>query len=217
VQQYEANARAERYLRERSPGAKEAIDGTIVGQTQAAGALATSASAVVPIVRQAAGQFHLLNRALAAADRTGGSMSGSSQLDDPIARIDAGTYQPDAASRLGAYAATSGYPPGTVGEAVHNAIGTIYATLGTAGQEQIGKVFNSPEARALLAKPLTPETSTQIARLEHDYWTQTRRDNPLSLGGNLGSAAWVGLRDLLQRHIFSTTPRPVIVAPPRTK
>jgi hypothetical protein len=191
VQQYEANARAELYLRERSPGAKEAIDGTIVGQANAVGSLANSASAVVATVRQATNDLrHLANKALpaaAGADRNTTSHGEFASDDLPIAarsgalvQIDAGALEPDPDSRLGAYAATTGYPPGTVGEAVHNAIGTIDTTLGTAGQEQIGKVFNSPQARALYGKPLTPETSRQIAQIEYDYWSRVRADNPRS-------------------------------------
>jgi hypothetical protein len=220
VRQYEANARAERELRHRSPDAREAIDGTIVGQVQAVRSLAASASAAVPIVREAIKQLlRLTNRAAAESANPANpgtiasTRSLAADLSDTLTQVNAGTLRPDPNSRLGAYAATAGYAAGTVGEAVHNAIGTIYVGLGTGGEEQIGTVFNSAEARALYAKPLTPETSRQIAGIEHAYWERVRAENPLSLGGNLGSFFDVGTRDFLQRHLFSTRPRDVVAAP----
>jgi hypothetical protein len=220
VRQYEANARAEGQLRERSPNAKEAIDATIVGQVQAVRALESSASAVMPVVREGIKQLlDLTNRAAAESANLAnpnGTITAPTPTGDPtdvLARINAGTLQPDPNSRLGAYAATAGYPPGTVGEAVHNAIGTIYRVLGNAGEEQIGTVFNSSEARSLYGRPLTPQTSRQIATIEHSYWERVRAADPLSLGGNLGSAFGVGSRDLLQRYLFSTQPREAVPQP----
>lgn len=116
--------------------------------------------------------------------------------------IDEGRVTPDPDSRLGAYAATRGHREGTVGHSVHNAIGTIYAALGTTGEERIGTVFNSPEARALYGEPVNSPASRRIAEMEHAYWSRIREQNPLSVGGNLGSLFGPGSRDFLQRQVF---------------
>ena len=63
--------------------------------------------------------------------------------------IDHNNLQVDLDSRLGAYFATKGYEEGTVGNAVHRAIGTIIIIFGTFGEEKIGTVFNSAEAKKL--------------------------------------------------------------------
>jgi hypothetical protein len=117
--------------------------------------------------------------------------------------VDAKRITPDPESRLGAYAATTGYPAGTVGNAVHNAIGTIYTTLGNYGQESIGRVFNSPEAQALYNQPVDSPAGRQMADLEHQYWENVRREDPLSAGGQLGSMASPAARDFLQRRVFT--------------
>ncbi len=212
---YEANARAERHLRTHSPDARAAIDQTIRGQVDAVMALQNSATAAVAAVRQATKRLlPAVNRLSAersqhlrpaSDDRwTSGGLDSLARRfpDHPMVQIDNGTLHPDPTTRLGAYAATAGYPPGTVGDAVHRAIGTIYLSLGTAGEEQIGTVFNSAEARALFDEPLTRENSRRIADIEHRYWSQVRRDNPWSFGGNAGSVFSPGIRDQLQRHVF---------------
>ncbi len=116
--------------------------------------------------------------------------------------VDNGTYVPDPESRLGAYAATRGYPPGSVGEAVHNAIGTIYVLLGTFGEEKIGRVFNSPEARALYGQPVESAAGAQMAAIEQRYWANVAKEDPASPGGQLGASFSATVRDSLQRHIF---------------
>lgn len=124
-----------------------------------------------------------------------------------LAAVDRGAVQPPRDSRLGAYAATRGYPPGTVGHAVHNAIGTIFSTLGTYGEERIGSVFNSPEARALYSQPVDGPAGRRMAALEHRYWDMVRREDPLSAGGQLGAAFDPAARDFLQREFFSRVGR----------
>ncbi len=116
--------------------------------------------------------------------------------------VDDGKLTPDPDSRLGAYAATKGYPAGTVGNAVHNAIGTIYGTLGNYGEEKIGRVFNSPEAKALYNEPVGSDAGRQMAAIEQQYWANVKTEDPSSPGGNLGAAFSPGVRDWLQRHIF---------------
>ena len=75
-------------------------------------------------------------------------------------------------------------------------------SLANYGQENIGRVFNSPEARALYNQPDASCAGRQMALLEYQYWQDVRAEDPLSPGGNLGSAFNPGVRDLLQRHVF---------------
>ena len=103
-----------------------------------------------------------------------------------LRRIDSGDLVPNRESRLGAYAATVGYPRGTVGFAVHNAIGAIYLTMGTLGEERIGVVFHSPQARALFNDPVSSPSSLRVASFEHAYWAQVRAEDKYSIGGQLG-------------------------------
>jgi len=110
---------------------------------------------------------------------------------------------PDSRSRTNqTYAATRGYPVGTVGNSVHNAIGTIYITFANYGQERIGRVFNSPEARALYDQPVASCAGYQMAALEYQYWQDVRAEDAVSPGGNMGSAFNPVARDVLQRHVF---------------
>ena len=73
-------------------------------------------------------------------------------------------------SRLGAYAATAGYPAGSVGYAAHQGIGAIYMALGEFGQEDIGNLFNSQQALNLYNQPVTSAANRELAELEFEYW-----------------------------------------------
>ncbi len=128
--------------------------------------------------------------------------TGAGSRGDIKQSVDDGKLTPDPESRLGAYAATKGYPAGTVGNAVHNAIGTIYSTLGNYGEEKIGRVFNSPEAKALYDQPVDSDAGRQMAAIEQQYWANVKSEDGASPGGNLGAAFSPGVRDWLQRHIF---------------
>jgi hypothetical protein len=139
----------------------------------------------------------------AAADTPDLADSNDWNIMRTLRRVDSGELVPDPESRLGAYAATRGYGAGTVGNAVHNAIGTIFVTFGNYGQERIGRVFNSPEARALYDQPVASCAGAQMAMLEHQYWQDVRREDPWSPGGNMGSAFNPKARDLLQRRLFN--------------
>lgn len=130
------------------------------------------------------------------------TLTGTGPISD-LRAIDEGRLKPDPDSRLGAYDATKGYKEGTVGHSVHNAIGTIYAALGTTGEEKIGTVFNSPEAKKLYDQPVNSDASKKIAQMEYDYWAKTRKDNPWSVGGFLGTQFGPGTRDWLQKNIFN--------------
>ncbi len=120
-----------------------------------------------------------------------------------LVAIDAGALEPDPASRLGAYAATAGYPEGTVGNAVHRAIGTIYLALGTSGEERIGRVFNAPQARALYMYPVDSDAGARMAAIEQRYWQNVANEDPYSIGGQLGAAFSPAVRDWLQRNVFA--------------
>ncbi|MCA9585869.1 MAG: hypothetical protein KC657_10975 [Myxococcales bacterium] len=121
-----------------------------------------------------------------------------------LGRIDRGELEVDPESRLGAYAATRGYPPGSVGEAVHNAIGTIYIVFNDYGQERIGRVFNSPEARALYGFPVESSAGAQMAAIEQRYWQNVLLEDSWSPGGKLGSMFSPVTRDWLQQNVFSS-------------
>ncbi len=121
-------------------------------------------------------------------------------------QVDAGTASPNPSSRLGAYEATRGYAAGTVGYAVHNAIGVIYQALGTFGEIRIGDVFYSNEAKALMDLPLTAENSRRIAAMEFGYWAAENQKDPSNMGARLGASFSVQQRSFLQMYIFSTVP-----------
>lgn len=123
-----------------------------------------------------------------------------------LSRVDSGALTPDPDSRLGAYAAMRGYPAGTVGNAVHNAIGTIYVTFANYGQEKIGRVFNSPEARALYGQPVASCAGLQMAQLEYQYWQDVTSEDGFSPGGRMGSMFNPAVRNLLQTHVFAGSP-----------
>jgi hypothetical protein len=120
-----------------------------------------------------------------------------------LKRVDSGELVPDPDSRLGAYAATKGYGSGTVGNAVHNAIGTIFVTFGNYGEERIGRVFNSPEAKALYDKPVSSCAGRQMAEHEYQYWQDVAAEDGWSPGGKMGSAFNPATRDLLQKKLFN--------------
>jgi len=131
--------------------------------------------------------------------------AGLATLFPSLAQVDRGEVVPDPESRLGAYAATRGYPPGSVGHAVHNAIGTIYVLLGTYGEEKIGRVFNSPEARALYNDPVESASGALMAAIEQRYWANVAAEDSWSPGGQLGAAFSPSVRDFLQRNIFGSS------------
>lgn len=116
--------------------------------------------------------------------------------------IDLGIYHPDPSTRLGAYAATKGYPRDTVGNAVHHAIGAIYVPFGAWGQERIGTVFNSPRAKELFSQPVQSEASLRIATIEYEYWSKVLDKDPLSAGAWFATKFNPKTRDFLQRNIF---------------
>ncbi|MBK6918975.1 MAG: hypothetical protein IPH07_16395 [Deltaproteobacteria bacterium] len=123
-----------------------------------------------------------------------------------LRRVAAGNLRPIPHTRLGAFAATVGYPRGTVGYAVNRAIGLLYASLGTYGEERIGVVFNSPIARTHYPRPVHSASSRAVAQMEFDYWAAVRAEDPWSAGGRIATAFDPGSRDWLQREVFTRSP-----------
>ena len=112
--------------------------------------------------------------------------------------VRSGKVPVDPRSRLGAYQATLGYAPGTVGYAANKHIGNIYNVLGTSGEDRIGIVFNSPEAQRLLSQPVSGKANRQLAELEYGYWKQQNQRG--TLGGFMGTRFRPGSRAWLQEY-----------------
>ena len=103
---------------------------------------------------------------------------------------------------MGAYYATRGYGPDTVGRALHRAIGTIFLVFGTAGEEKIGRVFNSATAKELYNDSVMFSSSLCMAEIELLYWANVKKENSKSFGGKTGAFFKPRTRDCLQR-LFS--------------
>ena len=120
--------------------------------------------------------------------------------------VESGAIKPDQESRLGAFAGTHGYPEGTVGNAVHLGIAAIYLALGDAGQENIGRVFNSPEAKALYSQPIDSPANLEMARLEYGYWSNVLKEDSWSPGAHLATQMSPEVRALAQKLISAGSP-----------
>lgn len=107
-------------------------------------------------------------------------------------------FDVDPESRLGAYKANVGYGPKTVGNSVHHAIWLIYVVFGTWGEEKIGTVFNSEEARDLYPEPEGSDADRKITEIEYAYW-QSRKG---TFGGFLGCLFSPRIRVWLQYRVF---------------
>ncbi len=104
-----------------------------------------------------------------------------------------GRLSPPMYSRLGAFQATLGYAEGTVGRGANRAIAAIYIALGTMGEDQIGVLFNSEEAKALFPKDGCGPASRQLAELEYAYWKGQN-----TIGGYMGSSFPPSVREAIQ-------------------
>jgi hypothetical protein len=132
--------------------------------------------------------------------------------------VESGAIKPDQESRLGAFAGTHGYPEGTVGNAVHLGIAAIYLALGDAGQENIGRVFNSPEARALYSQPIDSDANLEMARIEYGYWSNVLKEDSWSPGAHLATQMSPEVRALAQKLISAQPPGfPSPIIPPPTQ
>lgn len=123
-----------------------------------------------------------------------------------LVAIDNKTKQTDPESRLGAYACTAGYPEGSVGRSVHNAIGFIYMALGTYMEEKIGRVFCDPSSIAYYNDPIESDSSVRMGEVEQRYWDNVRMEDDWSAAGKLGAAFSPSVRDWLQKYPFRYFP-----------
>jgi hypothetical protein len=132
--------------------------------------------------------------------------SGAALRLAELRRIAAGQVRPAPHTRLGAFAATCGWPQGTVGYAVNRAIGILYVGLGVYGEERIGTVFNSPAARVHYGNPVRSPSSRAVAQMEFNYWAAVRAEDPWSSGARIATAFDPNSRDWLQREVFARAP-----------
>jgi len=80
--------------------------------------------------------------------------------------------QVDPNGRLGAMLAAGRFHQGQVGYGVQPAIRLIHGVFGNIGQQQIGRVFNGPEAQEIMAAPRDPENNRRLGEIEHNYWQE---------------------------------------------
>lgn len=88
------------------------------------------------------------------------------------------------------------------GKVVHRAIGIIFLAFDTAGEEKIGRVFNSAAAKALFNDSVTSSSNLCMAEIELRYWANVKKENSKSFGGQTGAFFSPRVRDCLQR-LFS--------------
>lgn len=82
----------------------------------------------------------------------------------------ANPQQIDQYGRLGAMLAAKDFKHDQVGYGVYPSIRLIHLLFGNFGQQHIGRIFNSPEAQAIMKKPRTTENHLELGKMEYDYW-----------------------------------------------
>ncbi len=82
--------------------------------------------------------------------------------------------QIDPNGRLGAMLAARRFEPHQVGAGVFPAIRAIHAVFGNIGEQQIGRLFNGPQAQALMGQPRNQANHQQLGAMEHQYWQDER-------------------------------------------
>jgi hypothetical protein len=128
--------------------------------------------------------------------------AGATMRMRTLREVAAGQITPNPESRLGAFAATVGYPEGTVGYSVNRAIGLLYVAFGTYGEERIGTVFNSATARAHYPNRVDGPSTPIIADMEYQYWARVRREDPWAPGPTIATAFDAKTRGWLMREVF---------------
>lgn len=73
-------------------------------------------------------------------------------------------------SRLGAMIAARHFDNNQVGFGVYPSIRLIHTVFGNVGEQQIGKVFNSPQAQEIMGAPRTFENNRRLGEMEYQYW-----------------------------------------------
>jgi len=137
----------------------------------------------------------------AAEDATG--LTVDPNRANTLALVESGALTPDPDTRLGAYASTRGFEQGSAGYAVHQAIGSLYESLGTYGEEKIGRVFLDPAITVFYEDPVDSPSGRRLADIEYRYWQNVACEDLYSSGGKLGSAFSPSVRDWLQTYYFS--------------
>lgn len=80
-------------------------------------------------------------------------------------------WSPPKQARIGAFAATFRFPPGSVGSGTSGAIQAIHSVFGSFGEARIGNYFNLPMVQQFLAKPIgNIGANTLVASGEYRYW-----------------------------------------------
>lgn len=82
-------------------------------------------------------------------------------------------WSPPKQARIGAFAATFRFPPGSVGSGTSGAIQAIHSVFGSFGEARIGNYFNLPMVQQFLAKPIgNIGVNTLVASGEYRYWCE---------------------------------------------
>lgn len=76
----------------------------------------------------------------------------------------------DPNGRRGAMLATRNFERDQVGYGVHPSIRLIHLLFGNIGEQEIGKLFNSPEVQVIMRKSRTHENHKELGAEEVKYW-----------------------------------------------
>ncbi|WP_150114790.1 SPASM domain-containing protein [Chryseobacterium sp. IHB B 17019] len=80
----------------------------------------------------------------------------------------------DPNGRRGAILATRYFKRDQVGFGVYPSIRLIHLIFGNIGEQEIGKLFNSPAAQAIMRKPRTHKNHKKLGAQEVKYWISQR-------------------------------------------
>ena len=72
--------------------------------------------------------------------------------------------------RLGAMLASRNFDHNQVGYGVYPSIRLIHLLFGNIGEQEIGRLFNSPEGQALMKELRTIENHKKLGTIEQKYW-----------------------------------------------
>ncbi len=81
----------------------------------------------------------------------------------------------DPNGRRGAMLATRHFERGQVGYGVHPSIRLIHLLFSDIGEQEIGKLFHSPEAQAIMRKLRTHENHEELGAEEVKYWISQQK------------------------------------------
>jgi len=102
-----------------------------------------------------------------------------------------GSYAPLQDIRIGAFAGTLKFAPGTVGSGTNSAIQIIHSIFGALGQEAIGGYFNHPRIQQYMAKPVSNRlANTAVAAGEYKFWCNVQKAYYAKFIGDFSSATF---------------------------